>query len=215
MVNSVPPVLERQEAAVLRAIILALIAGYVDTVGYLHFNAFAGLMTGNTIFLGIEAATQKYDKAIYHGVIIFAFLVGVIVARVKMRAGLSSWIALTLTGALLIICSFLEKTIAAVLLSLAMGIQNSAANRFNGVALNTVFITGNLQKLGEELVTWIWPSKDGAARQGATIFAFVWLGYAVGAASGAVAVNFMEKPLFIPAVILPFIMLQPRPVAPA
>jgi uncharacterized membrane protein YoaK (UPF0700 family) len=69
--------------------------------------------------------------------------------------------------------------------------------------------------LSEELVTWIWPSKDGAARQGAMIFAFVWLGYAVGAASGAVAVNFLEKPLFVPAVILPFIMLQPRPAIPA
>jgi uncharacterized membrane protein YoaK (UPF0700 family) len=215
MVNSVPPVPERQEAAVLRAIILALIAGYVDTVGYLHFNAFAGLMTGNTIFLGIEFATQKYDLAIFHGVIILAFLVGVIVARMKMRAGLNSWIALTAASALLVICSFTERTIAAILLSLAMGIQNSAANRFNGVALNTVFITGNLQKLGEELVTWLWPSKDGAARQGATIFAFVWLAYAVGAVAGAVAVNFMEKPLFVPAVILPFIMLQPRPVAPA
>ena len=47
------------------------------------------------------------------------------------------------------------------------------------------------------------------------IFAFVWLGYAVGAASGAVAVNFLEKPLFVPAVILPFIMLQPHPAIPA
>ena len=199
----------------LRAIILALIAGYVDTVGYLHFNTFAGLMTGNTIFLGIEFATEKYDKAIYHGVIILAFLVGVIVTPVKMRAGLNSWIALTAASALLVICSFLEKIIAAVLLSVAMGIQNSAANRFNGVALNTVFITGNLQKLGEELVTWIWPSKDGAARQGATIFAFVWLAYAVGAVLGAVAVNFMGKPLFIPAIVLPFIMLRPRPALPA
>jgi uncharacterized membrane protein YoaK (UPF0700 family) len=215
MVNSIPLTPGRQEAVVLRAITLALIAGYVDTVGYLHFDAFAGLMTGNTIFLGIELATQKYDMAVFHTVIILAFLVGVIVARVKMRAGLSSWIALSAASALLVICSFTERTIAAILLSLAMGIQNSAANRFNGVALNTVFITGNLQKLGEELVTWLWPGKDGAARQGVTIFAFVWLGYAVGAASGAVAVNFMEKPLFIPAVILPFIMLRSRPVAPA
>jgi uncharacterized membrane protein YoaK (UPF0700 family) len=200
---------------VLQAILLALIAGYVDTVGYLHFNAFAGLMTGNTIFLGIELASEQYDRAIFHGVIIFSFLIGVIVARVKMRAGLNSWIALTFASALLVICSFSEKNIAAVLLSLAMGIQNSAANRFNGVALNTVFITGNLQKLGEELVTWIWPGKDGAARQGATIFAFVWCAYAVGAGAGAVAVKFMERPLFIPAILLPFIMLRSRPVARA
>jgi uncharacterized membrane protein YoaK (UPF0700 family) len=42
------------------------------------------------------------------------------------------------------------------LLAFAMGMQNSAANRFNGVALNTVFITGNLQKLGEGLTHWLW-----------------------------------------------------------
>ncbi len=42
----------------LPASVLAIIAGYVDAVGYLHFDAFAGLMTGNTIFLGIELATQ-------------------------------------------------------------------------------------------------------------------------------------------------------------
>jgi hypothetical protein len=54
----------------IQAVLLALIAGYVDTVGYLHFNAFAGLMTGNTIFMGIEAATQQYAKAVFHAVII-------------------------------------------------------------------------------------------------------------------------------------------------
>src|SRR3954470_12545333 len=93
----------RQEAVVLRAVILALIAGYVDTVGYVHFNAFAGLMTGNTIFLGIEFATGQYGKAIFHGVIIFACLIGVIVARIKMRAGFNSWLALTVASALLIV----------------------------------------------------------------------------------------------------------------
>jgi uncharacterized membrane protein YoaK (UPF0700 family) len=199
----------------LRAVVLALIAGYVDTVGYLHFNAFAGLMTGNTIFMGIEFATAKYDMAIFHGIIILAFLFGVVIARVKMRAGFDSWLALSVASGLLIACSFTDRTVAAVLLSLAMGIQNSAANRFNGVALNTVFITGNLQKLGEELVTWLWPGKDGAARQGATIFALVWISYAVGAGSGAVAVHFFEKPLFVPAFILPFIMLRSRPAVPA
>jgi uncharacterized membrane protein YoaK (UPF0700 family) len=201
-----------QEAEVVRAIVLALIAGYVDTVGYLHFNAFAGLMTGNTIFMGIELATAQYGAAVFHGIIILAFLAGVIAARLMIRGGINSLFAMSIAGGLLVVCSFIDKTIAAVLLSLAMGMQNSAANRFNGVALNTVFITGNLQKLGEELVTWLWPGKDGAARQGASIFALVWLAYAVGAAAGAVAVNHFEKPLFVPAFILPFIMLGTRPV---
>jgi hypothetical protein len=33
----------------LPACLLALVAGYADTVGYLRYDAFAGLMTGNTI----------------------------------------------------------------------------------------------------------------------------------------------------------------------
>ncbi|UEM24287.1 DUF1275 domain-containing protein (plasmid) [Skermanella mucosa] len=199
----------------LQAILLALIAGYVDTVGYLHFNAFAGLMTGNTIFLGIEAANGQYGMAMFHSVIILAFLSGVVAARVKARAGLKSWVALSVASGLLVLCSFIEKSVAAVLLALAMGMQNSAANRFNGVALNTVFITGNIQKLGEELVAWMWPNKGGPAPQGTSIFAFVWFAYAAGAGAGAVAVRFMDEPLLIPATLLPFIMFRSRPVAAA
>ena len=47
----------------IQAVLLALIAGYADTVGFLRFEAFAGLMTGNTILLGIELATHKYGAA--------------------------------------------------------------------------------------------------------------------------------------------------------
>jgi uncharacterized membrane protein YoaK (UPF0700 family) len=50
---------------------------------------------------------------------------------------------------------------------------------------------------------------------GASIFALVWFSYAVGAALGAVAVNSIAKPLFVPAAILPFIMIRSRPVATA
>lgn len=41
----------------IQAVLLALIAGFADTVGYLRYEAFGGLMTGNTILLGIEFAT--------------------------------------------------------------------------------------------------------------------------------------------------------------
>ena len=156
------------------ATLLALIAGYADAIGYIEFNAFAGLMTGNTIFLGIKLATARYERAAFHALIVLVFLLGVILARLAIRAGLHVWMALTMTAALLLVCSVVNAFWGAILLALAMGIQNSAANRFNGVALNTVFITGNLQKLGEEIVAWLWP-RPGAARQGAAIFAGVLL----------------------------------------
>lgn len=198
----------------LQACLLAFIAGYADTIGYLRYEAFAGLMTGNTIFLGAELAAQKFGLAAFHAGIIAVFLLGVVISRVLMRLGLQAWHALTLTAIILVLCGFASHDRGALLLALGMGMQNSAANRFNGVALNTVFVTGNLQKLGEGLVAWVWHHTHGQphASEGVAIFALVWLAYAVGAGSGALANAAVTYPLLLPAAMLPFIMLSPRPV---
>ncbi len=193
----------------LPASVLAIIAGYVDAVGYLHFDAFAGLMTGNTIFLGIELATQQYGRAAFHALIIVAFLAGVMLSRILLGLGWKPWLALTATALLLVVCSFTERSWAAVLLAYAMGMQNSAANRFNGVALNTVFITGNLQKLGEEIIAWLWPTPEPKRPGGgAMIFGLVWLSYAAGALLGAMAARYVPLALLAPAALLPFVMLR-------
>lgn len=190
----------------LRAVLLALIAGYADAFGYIEFNAFAGLMTGNTIFFGMDVAMSKYDRAIFHALIIFVVLAGVVLARLAVRAGARVWMVLTVTAMLLAACSFANAVSGTILLALGMGLQNSAANRFNGVALNHVFITGNLQRLGEEIVHWLWP-KRGTPSHGAGIFAAVWVGYAIGALLGALASSRLSMPLLAPAAILPFVMM--------
>lgn len=193
----------------IQAVLLALIAGYADTVGFLRFEAFAGLMTGNTILLGIEVATGKWASAGYHCAIMVVFLIGVVLAQVLARLGHQPWVALSGTAALLVLCGLLDKLPASLVLPLAMGLQNSAANRFNGVALNTVFITGNIQKVGEGLIAWAWP-KDGMQRssEGFAIYGLVWIAYAAGAGLGAVAEKGMTYPLLIPAALLPFVMLR-------
>lgn len=193
----------------IRACILAIIAGYADTIGYLHFNAFAGLMTGNTIFLGVELATAKFAMAAFHAGIIASFLVGVMLSRAGLRHGAPPPALLTLTALLLAVCSFTDKSLGAVLLAFGMGVQNAAANRFAGVSLNTVFITGNLQKLGEELVHLIWPpAEPKKPGDGAAIYALVWLSYAGGAVLGALADIWIPLPLLLPAVVLPFVMIR-------
>jgi uncharacterized membrane protein YoaK (UPF0700 family) len=194
----------------LPACLLALIAGYADTVGFLRYEAFAGLMTGNTILLGIEVAHGKWGDALFHAAIMMAFLTGVIASRVVLRLDIPAWVALCVAAGLLVICGFLDKRAAALVLPLAMGMQNSAANRFNGVALNTVFITGNIQKVGEGLLAWLWPSRDPNAPKsdGLAIFAFVWFAYAIGAGLGAVANAWLAYPLLLPAAVLPLIMFR-------
>src|SRR5215210_4943868 len=191
----------------IRVTLLAIIAGYADTIGYLHLNAFAGLMTGNTIFMGIELATHKYSQSASHAVIILMFLLGVILGRLIIRMGAKVWMALTLTSILLVACSFAGTFWGALLLALGMGIQNSAANRFAGITLNHVFVTGNLQKLGEEIASWVWPSQGQQVKRESIIFVLAWLGYAMGAVAGTLAADFIDKPLIVAACILPFIMI--------
>lgn len=191
-----------------QACVLAVIAGYADTIGFLRYDAFAGLMTGNTILLGIGLAEADPHRAAFYGGIIAVFLTGVLLSRALLQLGAPPAVALTLTAVLHVVCSFQDRPVAAPMLALAMGMQNAAATRFGGVSLNTVFITGNLQKLGEGLIAWLWtrrakeatPSSDGVA-----IFALVWLSYALGAVLGALGNAHLTYPLLAPAAILPFI----------
>jgi uncharacterized membrane protein YoaK (UPF0700 family) len=189
-----------------QACMLAVIAGYADTIGFLRFDAFAGLMTGNTILLGISLASAQLLRAAFYGAIIGTFLAGVLLSRALLQLGAAQWMALTVTSALHVACSFLGRGWAALLLALAMGMQNAAATRFGGVSLNTVFITGNLQKLGEGLVAWLWRRRSPApASDGVAIFGLVWLSYALGAVLGALGNAFLTYPLLVPAAVLPFI----------
>jgi len=192
--------------------VLAVIAGYADTIGFLRFDAFAGLMTGNTILLGIGLASAHLLRAAFYGTIIAAFLGGVLLSRALLQLGAAPWVALTLTAVLHVVCSFVDRSWAAPLLALAMGMQNAAATRFGGVSLNTVFITGNLQKLGEGLVAWLWTRRapSTVASDGVAIFALVWLSYALGAVLGALGHAFLAYPLLVPAAVLPFVYAPVR-----
>jgi uncharacterized membrane protein YoaK (UPF0700 family) len=194
----------------LPACLLSIIAGYADTVGYLRYDAFAGLMTGNTILLGIDIANGRITSAAFHSGIVAIFLAGVIASRILLQLGCASWLALSVAAILFVVCSFIGQLWAALLLAFAMGMQNSAANRFNGVALNTVFITGNLQKLGEGLTHWLWKAggRPVEKSEGVAIFASVWISYAVGAGLGAAADMLLRRPLLLPAAMLPFVMIQ-------
>ena len=196
----------------LQACVLAAVAGYADTIGFLRFDAFAGLMTGNTILLGIGLASAHLLRAAFYGTIIAAFLGGVLLSRALLQLGAAPWVALTLTAVLHVVCSFVDRSWAAPLLALAMGMQNAAATRFGGVSLNTVFITGNLQKLGEGLVAWLWTRRapSAVASDGVAIFALVWLSYALGAVLGALGHAFLAYPLLVPAAVLPFVYAPVR-----
>jgi uncharacterized membrane protein YoaK (UPF0700 family) len=66
-----------EESRAFHACVLSVVAGYADTLGYLTFDAFAGLMTGNTVLLGIALAHGQPLQAARNAAIIVVFLSGV------------------------------------------------------------------------------------------------------------------------------------------
>ena len=123
--------------------------------------------------------------------------------------------AAAIVGAALIAPHF-----AAPVLAFAMGLQNATMTRFSGTSLNTVVLTGNLQKMIQGFLGRFTgspkPAQSGSAEAGsaasATI-AFVWLAYLGGVAAGAFADRLLAYPLLPVVALLPLALIR-RPAFP-
>ena len=193
------------ENAAFQAGVLSLVAGYADTLGYLSFGAFAGLMTGNTVLFGIALAQREPLHALRNLCIILAFLAGVGISALLRRFGCRLPLLLTMEAAALVAAAFLTATVAAPTLAFGMGIQNAAATRFAGVAANTVFLTGDLQKLIQAIVGRVanpHPTDDGSG-----VLALIYACYLSGVLLGAAAYLVIDRPLLVAVLFLPVALL--------
>lgn len=187
-------------APALAAPCLALLAGYVDAVGYLSAHAFAANMTGTVVLLGLAFVDLRPADAATHAAAILALLGGIIASRGLLRLGRGPAPSLAVAAMLIAGVSALHAASPAALfpLAFAMGMQNASVTRFGDVGLNTSFITGNLERLGEALVDPR-PSRDSSGAAATFLVPAVLLAYAFGAAYGAVAQRTPGQPLLLPA----------------
>ena len=197
-----------------QACILAIVAGYADAIGFLTFGAFAGAMTGNTVLLGIALAGAQYADAIQSAIIIAAFMVGVAFSAVLGRK-LPLAAVLGVEAAAIVGAALIAPHLAALVLAFAMGLQNATMTRFSGTSLNTVVLTGNLQKMMQDFLGRFTglsrTARDGSA-ESATI-AWVWLAYLGGVAAGAFADRLLAYPLLPVVALLPLALIR-RPAFP-
>lgn len=207
-----------------QACILAIVAGYADAIGFLTFGAFAGAMTGNTVLLGIALAGAQYADAAQSAIIIAAFMVGVAFSAV-LGSKLPLAAILGIEAAAIVGAALIAPHFAAPVLAFAMGLQNATMTRFSGTSLNTVFLTGNLQKMMQDFLGRFTgspkPAQSGSAQSGsaesgpaesATI-AWVWLAYLGGVAAGAFADRLLAYPLLPVVALLPLALIR-RPAFP-
>ena len=144
---------------------------------------------------------------------ITCFVLGVLASSSLIRTGRSPALSLCIAGAVLALCSFIGLKWASPLLGFAMGMQTAAATRFGAACINTVYITGDGQRLFEGVAARIWPKRGAPPSAGIGALALVWLEYLCGGLIGALADLTFRHALLIPAVILPFVLLRRRRTA--
>lgn len=181
------------------AALLCGVGGWVDAISYLRFDTFAGAMTGNTVLLGISVFEQSPRQAAYHLALIVVFVVFVALSGWLGRLGLRPAMLLMIESLLLVGSSFSADPWIACLLAAGMGIQTAVVPKFLGASVNTVFITGNIGRLGEALPELI---HQPAARAHARLMSLAWLSYGLGAALGCAGLTLNRYAMLPPVLIL-------------
>jgi uncharacterized membrane protein YoaK (UPF0700 family) len=176
--------------------VLSGVGGWVDAATYLRFGAFSGAMSGNTVLLGLSMARGSVRDAIYYAGLVAVFLGAVVATRYGLARGWRAPLLLLGSAVLLAGSDFVLRRSGALLSAVALGMQNAAMRKFAGVTLNSVFITGNLEVLGEAVPRL---TRRPIERKRVRLIAIAWFCYALGAACGAVAHHFTGLVLLIPA----------------
>lgn len=154
--------------------LLCITSGSLDAISFLALGeAFASVMTGNIVFLGISLGTLDSRLALYCGVAIVGYVLGVVLGswlakRWTRASDCSIWptsvtktlgvqLAILLIGSLVWIYlgGELPGRLNLAFLAMAagaMGIQGAAVRRI-GVQVSTTYMTGALTTLLEALVT--------------------------------------------------------------
>lgn len=199
-------------AAIPLAGTLCAIAGAVDIIAYLLFGKiFVANMTGNTALFAASVLTHDWRQAAIRFGVVIAFVAGIAVAHLGMRKLTLGrehemrLVTLAIEFVLLSTLTFaphpdLVRAGLLLLLAFALAMQTNAFRQIGPVKLNTSFISGDLENLGEAITDSEGPSARTEARLRTAVFISTWIAYAIGALLGAYgAWHFAERALWIPA----------------
>lgn len=172
--------------------LLCAVAGSIDATAYLLCGrVFVANMTGGTVLLAISLLQRKLGEAMLRAGLVAAFLAGVIVARLLARVTgkevtkRQRIFVLGVEAIILLMLSWrnagAHTDLFLLLLAGILGLQNAAFRYIGGLRLNTTFITGDLEQLGEAVTN----PRDSLPKVSA--FLLSWITYAGGAFLGAIS----------------------------
>lgn len=173
------------------AMILAALAGFIDATGYIHFqHLFVSFMSGNSTQAMVAAAQGDLSKFEVVGRTIVLFVAGVAIGE-TVGAGSARW---GRTAVMFLETALLGVALASLhlrwsegwtsaALALAMGVQNAAVHKAEGISVALTYVTGTLVHVGRGISKAL----RGEAPWVAIVpFLGLWLGLVSGGFVGAV-----------------------------
>jgi len=156
---------------------LAVIAGFVNSAGFILIGSFTSHVTGNVGRFADDLALGR-SAAVFAAIMVVAYFAGAFLASMAIESNVlrrrSVYGGLLLFEAGLLasfaLLSYMMDTrnplfndIQALLLCVAMGLQNSFVTRLSGAVVRTTHLTGAVTDLGIESARWfrLWRAKLG------------------------------------------------------
>ncbi|MCT8001427.1 DUF1275 domain-containing protein [Sphingomonas sanguinis] len=165
---------------------LALLAGYVDSIGFQHLGGyFVSFMSGNGTMLAVHLVVPTGRPsaaasilALLIGLFVGGVMVGTLIRLALPRHG---QVAVLLLVAMLLAVAAGSDGRAAMAMVVAMGALNATFERDGEVSIGVTYMTGTLVKIGQHLARMI----AGRGRWAWVPYLALWAGFLLGAVLGA------------------------------
>jgi uncharacterized membrane protein YoaK (UPF0700 family) len=174
---------------------LSALAGYVDSIGFLHLGGlFVSFMSGNSTRLGVHLAAGRWSNAAEAAGLIVLFVIGAAGGSliVSTRSAFCQCWVLLAEALLLAVSAFCYALGAAPLaiaaIVLAMGLENAVFQVEGGAGLGLTYMTGALVKVGQFAALAL----TGGRRWAWLPNLLLWAAMVIGAICGALAYNWIN-----------------------
>jgi uncharacterized membrane protein YoaK (UPF0700 family) len=174
---------------------LSAVAGYVDSIGFLHLGGlFVSFMSGNSTRLGVSVAQGHWQNAAEALGLIALFVVGAAAGSlIVLGRGIYCQCWLLLAEALLLAAAafcytFGLSNMAIATIVLAMGLENAVFQIDGGAGLGLTYVTGALVKVGQLVAAAL----TGGARWGWLPNLLLWAALVTGSVCGALVYHWIN-----------------------
>jgi uncharacterized membrane protein YoaK (UPF0700 family) len=210
--------------ALVVAVLLAAITGYVDAVAFDRFlGVFVANQSGNAVFLGMAIGGSTASTVWRPATSMVGFALGIVVAQLLRprapRGRIGAWllacelvlflVVIAITGPIdrVHIADGAEGFVLIVLMSMAMGVQTEVIRHVAGTAVATTYQTGAIARLGEAVTRVVSRSTRLREEREIMVLLLVLAAYVAGAAVGAAAPGVWRWSMVVAATVVGLLAL--------